>query len=310
MPRKVRPMTTRNPPAGERTVFVRWLLLVALAALFMFMGSLWLFSLLPGVDAPALYAPILTHLGGMVQAVVGSIGFVVAWRGIAPAIRAYYHPTRKAERDEVERLRVERDAAKEAATLAETDLQNALGHVKAWHELISEEYRTVFPQDNTTPAPEAMLRAMRAEIVITRPALQRVESIVRERDELRTQVAALLNQPAPPKVLWQDLLPLVQYVAEQGVKVGGLRDAIRKLTPIPEGEYDRFSAAVRALPAYSPTRKGGKGSLSASVNTPPAPPAAPVHGRTRLLTDGRNPPRTRRTRPKPHAARVRCEVAL
>lgn len=302
-------MTTHNPPASERTVFARWLLLLAVAALFMFMGVLWLFSLLPGVDAAALYAPLLTHLGGIVQVAVGTIAFVVAWRGIAPAVRAYYHPSQKAARDDLTRLARERDEAKAVATLAETDLQNALGHVRAWHDLISDEYRAVFPQDSTTPAPEAMLRAMRAEIVITRPALQRVDLVVRERDELRTQVATLLNRPAAPAVGWQDLLPLVQHVAEQGVKVGGLRDAIRKLTPIPEGEYDRFSAAVRGLPAYSPTRKGGRGSLSASVNTAPVPPSAPAHGRTRRLTDGRSTPRTRRTRPKPHAARMRSEVA-
>jgi hypothetical protein len=306
-------MTVHNPPTTDRTAFVRWLCLFGLAILFMFLGSLWLFSLLPGVDANALYAPITTHLwgnlGGILIVGAGTIAFVVAWKGIAPAVRAYYDPATRRDRADLSRILAERDAAREAASLAETDLQNALGHVAAWHRIISDDYRTLFPNDPGTPAPDIMLRTMRTELLITRPAVERLDTIVRERDDLRTRMTDLLNQPTPAPIHWADLLPLVQHIAACGVKVGGLRDAIRKVTPIPEGEYDRFSAAVRALPAYSPTKKGVKPSSPPPVNASPVTPSALTDGRIPMLTDAKvhgRTARTQRTRPKPHAARVRA----
>jgi hypothetical protein len=311
MPRKETPVTAHNPPTPDRTAFLRWLCLFGFAIALMFMGALWLFSLLPGVDATALYAPILTHLWGILIVAIGIGAFVVAWRGIAPAVLAHYHPDRKAERTTLKQLITERDHAKEAALLAERDLQNALGHVEAWQRLIADDYRTLYPTDASTIAPDAMLRTMRTELLIIRPRVERAEEIVRERNDLRTKLAEALNRPLPTPVAWQDLLSIVEYGAQGNITVKGLRDVLRKVAPIPEGEYAAFSDCVRALKGYSPAKRGAKPVEVLTVAGAVSPQPSPVDGRNSPVTDGRIRSRTKsKSRTKLPTAKTRLAAEV
>lgn len=313
---------TTNPIPNDRTLFARWLLLVAAAVILMFFAALWLFSLLPGVDGAALYAPILSAWGNVGQLLLLIVGIAIVGvmvYAIAPAVRTYYHPDRQQERQlhaaaiaERNTALTERDEAARLAADAEKRMIAAKEQAERLSGAIVTEYTTLYGTANVPGVTLiGMLAAMRSEILITRPRVEKVDAIVRERDDLRTQLADLLNQPSPPVVTWSQLLPLVEHVAVNGVKVGSLRDELRKVAPIPEGEYHAFSAAVRALPCYSPTKRGAKALEVLTVAGAVSPSDTIPHGRNTTLTDGRTFSRTQRTaRTKLPTAKARGKVGV
>jgi hypothetical protein len=289
IPRKEMPVTAHNPPTNDRAVFVRWLGLFGFAVVLMFLGALWLFSLLPGVDANALYAPIHTAWSGSVWGILGVMGgigaFVVAWKGIAPVVLAHYHPDRKAERDLYNAAVAERNEARADALAAEERATKATARADGFAETILGEYTALYGSQNVANVPyNAMLAAMRVELLILRPTAERLDRVVRERDDLRTELADVLNRPVPTPVAWVDLLPIVEYGGRGNITVKGLRDVLRKVVTIPEGEYALFSNSVRSLEAYSPAKRGTK--------SPPALTVEGVVSANNTMSDGRNSPVT------------------
>lgn len=317
-------MTTKPIPT-DRTLFARWLLLLGFAVVVMFFAALTLFSFLPGVDRAAVFAPVAGMWGNLWQylAMMGAAAMVgMLVYAIAPALRAYWHPDRKAERElyaaaiaERNTALAERDAAARLAVDAEHQLIEAREKVERLGGAIVAEYTELYNSPSLAGLTvQGMLAAMRSEILLMRPRLERTETIVRERDDLRTKLAEALNRPVPAPVGWVDLLPLVEYGATGNITVKAVRDVLRKVTPIPEGEYAAFSAAVRQLSAYSPAKRGAKPievlTVSREIFTSnPAP-----DGRNTPVTDGRirsRTPRTQRTKRLPTArARGKVEVEV
>jgi hypothetical protein len=316
MPRKESPMTTHNPPTNDRAVFVRWLGLFGFAIVLMFMGALWLFSLLPGVDANALYTPINTAWSGSVWGILGVMGgivaFVVAWKGIAPVVLAHYHPDRKAEREIYNAVVAERNEARADAIAAEERATKANTRADGFAEAILGEYTALYGIQNVPNVSyTAMLTAMRVELLILRPTAERLDRVVRERDDLRTELADFLNRPVPTPVAWVDLLPIVEYGGRGNITVKGLRDVLRKVVTIPEGEYALFSNSVRSLEAYSPAKRGAKSPTTLTVAGVNSTMNTASDGRNSLVTDVMPRSRTqsnRRTKLPTAKARGKVEV--
>jgi hypothetical protein len=297
---KEKPKMTTKPMPTDRVIFARWFLLFATAVVLMFLAALTIFSLLPGVDQGALFAPVASLWGNLWQllALMGAVALVgVAVYAIAPAVRAYYHPDRKAERDLLTAAIAERNEARADAIAAEERATKATARADGFAQAIEQEYTTLYGEANLPNVSYiAMLAAMRSEILLTRPVVERADKVVRERDDLRTELAEVLSRPAPVPVAWVDLLPIVEYGGRGNITVKGLRDVLRKVVTIPEGEYQLFSNSVRALSAYSPSKRGVKPVAELTVAGEVSPSNTVSDGRNSPLTDVITRSRTQSTR--------------
>jgi hypothetical protein len=247
----------------------------------------------------------------------GIIAFVVAWQGIAPAVRDYYSPTRRDERAAHTAMVAERNEATRAMRLANDRADLAETQLRGLVDAVMGEYLAAYPDHDTSRLSlPAMLRTMRIELLTIRPSVEQYNLVREERNDLRTRLTEALNQPPVATVAWSNILPLVDYAATSGrLTVKDLRNKIRAAgIQIPDREADAFSAAVRALPGYPPAPKAKSTPALVGVNTPISPVITPTDGRSASTTDGRTRSRTggrthgRHGRALPTAAARKAEV--
>ncbi len=205
------------------------------------------------------------------------------------------------ERDEAlkEADAARRDARISATLAAESEAVNA-----SLCGALENAYRELY---DTTKGGQLthlqLIRAMVTDLRLTRQKADMVDAItterdnaVRERNDLRTALTDALNAPPPP-LTWSLILPWVAYGhALPKPTVRKLRDEFRaKGIAIPDKEMGEFSAAVRAIPAPSPSGGVPAAPVVSGVKGEQVPTDASAHGRIPPLTDTRTRPRTART---------------
>lgn len=236
---------------------------------------------------------------------------LVAYRQpLGTILTARLSPDRATERQHYLAMRDERDDAEQRVRLAEAGRATAEA-AQADAEAVNASlcgalenaYRELYDTSKSGQLTHLQLiRAFTNDLRLTRQKADGVdavttekEKVVREREELRGRLADALNAPPPP-LTWSVVLPWVDYGATNSVAVRKLRDAFRDGgVAIPDSEYADFSAAVRALPSYSPTKGKGAPAPVLSVTGEPSPTDTGSHGRTPAPTDTRTPRRTPRT---------------